>query len=164
VTMIDQEIRNLAYAHGFMAKWNRPGFGPDLHDHVFAFARALLAGNNGKAALDVSALHAAIMNIPADTSKYGLAASNGALAYKEGHRDARHAAAELVTAQLAAPVAEPHELQSMRYTKIRGIFVTDEKDWYRLELECGINVRAYYPTRQPELFEEFRADTFTLCE
>jgi hypothetical protein len=41
--MTDQEIRNLAYANGFISQWTRPGFGPDLHDHVFAFARAILA-------------------------------------------------------------------------------------------------------------------------
>lgn len=39
-------------------------------------------------------LHAAIMNIPCRTTFDGMTGA----AYKEGHRDARHAAAELVNA------------------------------------------------------------------
>lgn len=39
--MTDQKIRDLAFANGFMAKWTRPGFGPDIHDYVFEFARAV---------------------------------------------------------------------------------------------------------------------------
>ena len=38
-------------------------------------------------------LHGQIMNIPAEPAKVN--GSNYALSYKEGHRDARHAAAEL---------------------------------------------------------------------
>ena len=64
-------------------------------------------------------LHNAIMNIPC---KMGRAiAMNGASAqaYKEGHRDARHAAAELALASQAAPAA-PEQVQAEPATKACG--------------------------------------------
>lgn len=42
-------------------------------------------------------LHMAIMNIPIEQSKCPTAGVNSMIAYKAGHRDARHAAAELAT-------------------------------------------------------------------
>jgi hypothetical protein len=45
-------------------------------------------------------LHGAIMNLPCDASKYD-ADPNQRLAMKEGHRDARHAAAELANSYVA---------------------------------------------------------------
>jgi hypothetical protein len=53
--------------------------------------------------VDVNALHRDIMNLPL---KPGWAGNDLAL-YAEGHRDARHAAAELVCAALAASPAAP---------------------------------------------------------
>lgn len=39
--MGEMQIRQIAFTAGFIPKWVRPGFGPDLHDYVFTFARAV---------------------------------------------------------------------------------------------------------------------------
>jgi hypothetical protein len=44
----DADIRFIALTNGFIPKWNRPGFGPDVHDYVFAFARAILKAQEAK--------------------------------------------------------------------------------------------------------------------
>ena len=54
-------------------------------------------------------LHNAIMNIPCDADVLGL--PDKATAYRIGHRDARHAAAELVAAELATLREEKRRLE-----------------------------------------------------
>lgn len=50
-------------------------------------------------------LHEKIMNIPCDESRMDMNSKTEILAYKMGHRDARHAAAELVAAALSQPAS-----------------------------------------------------------
>jgi hypothetical protein len=48
--------------------------------------------------MNTKQLHAAIMNLPCETPRFGPADSDARNAYNHGHFDARHAAAELVAA------------------------------------------------------------------
>lgn len=63
-------------------------------------------------------LHAAIMNLPIGTPGW---AGNDLLLYKEGHRDARHAAAELVCARPDAALLKDAE----RYRWLREQYWND---------------------------------------
>lgn len=60
----------------------------------------------------MSDLHGEIMNIPCDPSRAPVAGVNAELAYKYGHRDARHAAAELAAAH-GAERAQPAEAEGV---------------------------------------------------
>lgn len=60
----------------------------------------------------MSDLHGEIMNIPCDPSRAPVAGVNAELAYKYGHRDARHAAAELAAAH-GAERAQPAEAKGV---------------------------------------------------
>lgn len=82
--------------HAILAAYDAPA-GPSKADTLKAVAECL----SGACAAAATDLHAAIMNIPADHAK--ACGTNNAPAYKIGHRDARHAAAEL--AIQAQPVA-----------------------------------------------------------
>lgn len=86
--------------HAILAAYDAPA-GPSKADTLKAVAECL-SGACAPATFD---LHAAIMNIPADHAK--ACGTNNAPAYKIGHRDARHAAAEL--AIQAQPVAAQGE-------------------------------------------------------
>lgn len=74
-------------------------------------ARAALAAPSADRAAAPSQaptdLHAAIMNLPCGTPN--IPGVNSEIAYKLGHRDARHAAAELVVAAPKAPQEQGHE-------------------------------------------------------
>jgi hypothetical protein len=68
-------------------------------------------------------LHGLIMNLPCNTPSFGRTTSKH---YKEGHRDARHAAAELASVDEAARVAP----------------LVAQRDWFQNALEhiaasCG---------------------------
>ena len=58
-------------------------------------------------------LHDLIMNLPCAKGPYSESGINARLAYKTGHRDARHAAAELATARESALVAERDAYKAM---------------------------------------------------
>lgn len=60
----------------------------------------------------MSDLHGDIMNIPCDTTRSPAGGVNAELAYKYGHRDARHAAAELASAH-EAERAHPAEAEGV---------------------------------------------------
>ena len=66
-------------------------------------ARAAVAAQAGQVA--VADLHDAIMRIACDTTKSTFASKDELRAYAEGHRDARHAAAELAAGAAAGQVA-----------------------------------------------------------
>lgn len=74
-----------------------------------AFAREVLATQSAKQGAHAD-LHNAIMNIPCKRADSEFMNAEHRMLYKNGHRDARHAAAELATAtqvaQESAPVAE----------------------------------------------------------
>ncbi|WP_312381576.1 hypothetical protein [Stutzerimonas balearica] len=84
----------------------------------------------------MSDLHGEIMNIPCDPSRAPVAGVNAELAYKYGHRDARHAAAELAAAH-GAERAQPEEAEWVvfgfddRYVKVSqeaySIFLARER-------------------------------------
>ncbi|MFZ3286604.1 MAG: DUF551 domain-containing protein [Telluria sp.] len=80
--------------HAILAAYDAPA-GPSKADTIKAVAECL----SGACAPDAPDLHDAIMRLPCDSN---LAHGDPETAYKYGHRDARHAAAELAIAQ---PVA-----------------------------------------------------------
>ena len=69
----------------------------------------------------MSDLHGEIMNIPCDPSRAPVAGVNAELAYKYGHRDARHAAAELAAAH-GAERAQPAEAEGVeRWSELKKL-------------------------------------------
>ncbi len=70
-------------------------------------------------------LHAAIMNIPGIPERRDAAF---VLGYKDGHRDARHAAAELVLASLAAEQAEGEIIQNVMFEVFQYAKISDGID------------------------------------
>lgn len=94
--------------------------------HAYALA-AIAADRQSASRATLDELHAAIMNIPAKRLLVG----REGLAYAEGHRDARHAAAELaLTANQAAeapPVAvEATKAVAPSLDKLMDAFITSE--------------------------------------
>lgn len=87
-------------------------------------------------------LHAAIMNLPTDPEIEHLSDYNRTL-YKTGHKEARHAAAELAQEHTAALIAENARLRSLL------------QQWATLDAE------AWHPTRyrnsKTRLFDETSA-------
>jgi hypothetical protein len=70
------------------------------------FLEAAYAEGRADQREELAALHRDIMNLPVGTPGW---AGNDLALYKEGHRDARHAAAELVTAALSSSAAPARE-------------------------------------------------------
>ncbi|OOE15162.1 hypothetical protein BSR09_00735 [Stutzerimonas degradans] len=65
----------------------------------------------------MSDLHGDIMNIPCDPTRSPVGGVNAELAYKYGHRDARHAAAELASAHHAER-AKPAEAEGPSFAEV----------------------------------------------
>lgn len=82
-------------------------------------------------------LHNAIMNLPADVPK-SCGSHDLMLAYKIGHRDARHAAAELALSAISAqvPAAEVRAAALEEAAKLVDTFVSEQMDPERME--CGL--------------------------
>jgi hypothetical protein len=82
-------IRRATFGDLYLAK--------DMHAYGAECARLALESET-RAEADRLRLHGAIMNLPCCGDKAAESSINHELAYKMGHRDARHAAAELVLA------------------------------------------------------------------
>lgn len=82
----------------------------NMQDKARDYARAALA-TQAQAAAPATDLHNAIMNLPCKRADHEFMNAEHRMLYKNGHRDARHAAAELALAHPAAAV-EPKAWES----------------------------------------------------
>jgi hypothetical protein len=113
---------------------------------ALAWANEVEAASTPSSVGAVPDLHAAIMNLPHGGSSHTFKGTSAELAYSWGHRDARHAAAELVA---ASPTESP---APQRLGKIVSYVTGQDYERWAIEPAQGVTLRAgtlVYAAPQP---------------